>query len=61
MACIIPNMAADPSFVLLLGATDAHEHIFALHRSYYASFGVTDILSVNDPAAVEQYTYQVEA
>jgi hypothetical protein len=56
-----PRMAADPSFVRLLGATDAHKHIFALHRPYHASFGVTDSLSVNDPTAVEQHTYQVEA
>ena len=40
-----PWMAADPSFARLLEATDAHEHIFALHRSYYASFGATDILA----------------
>jgi hypothetical protein len=56
-----PWMAADPSFARLLNATDDREHIFALHRSYYASFGATDILGVSDPAAVEQRTYRVEA
>jgi hypothetical protein len=55
-----PWMAADPSFVRLLDATDVHEHIFALHRPYYASFGTTDILGVSDPAAVEQRNYRVE-
>ena len=55
-----PWMAADPSFARLLEATDAHEHIFALHRSYYASFGATDVLAVSDPAAVEQRSYRVE-
>jgi len=57
-----PWMAADPSFARLLeDATDRHEHIFALHRSYYASFGATDVLAVSDPAAVEQRTYRVDA
>jgi hypothetical protein len=56
-----PWMAADPSFARLLDYTDAHEHIFALHRSYYASFGATDVLSVRDPAAVEQRSYRTES
>lgn len=55
-----PWMADDPSFARLLNVTDAHEHIFALHRSYYASFGASDILAVRDPAAVGQRTYRVE-
>ena len=55
-----PWMAADPSFARLLDYTDNHEHIFALHRSYYASFGATDVLGVSDPAAVEQRSYRTE-
>ncbi len=53
-----PWMTADPSFARLLDYTDSHEHIFAMHRSYYASFGVTDVLDVRDPAAVEKHTYR---
>ncbi len=55
-----PWMAADPSFSRLLDYTDAHEHIFALHRSYYASFGFTDVLGVSDPEAVERHSHRSE-
>jgi hypothetical protein len=55
-----PWMAADPSFARLLDYTDSHEYIFALHRSYYASFGATDVLGVSDPAAIEQRSYRTE-
>jgi hypothetical protein len=51
-----PWMAADPSFARLLDYTGAHEHIFALHCSYYASFGATGVLGVSDPATVERRT-----
>ena len=44
-----PWMAADPSFARLLEYSDRREHIFAMHLSYYASFGVTDVLGVSDP------------
>jgi len=55
-----PWMATDPSFARLLDYTDAHEHIFALHLSYYASFGVTDVLGVADQEAVERRSYRSE-
>jgi hypothetical protein len=55
-----PWMAADPSFARLLDYTDAHEHIFALHLSYYASFGFTDVLGVSDPDAVERRSRRSE-
>jgi len=53
-----PWMAADPSFARLLDYTAAHEHIFALHLSYYASFGATDVLAGGDPAAVARHSYR---
>ena len=55
-----PWMAADPSFERILNYTDAHEHIFALHQSYYASFGLTGVLDVADPSAVERRAYSGE-
>ena len=55
-----PWMAADPSFAPLLEYTDRREHIFAMHLSYYASFGLTDVLGVSDQAAVERNTYHGE-
>ena len=56
-----PWMAADPSFARMLDYTDAREHIFSLHRSYYASFRATDILSLSDPDGIKQRTYRIEA
>jgi hypothetical protein len=49
-----PWMADDPSFARLLEFTDARDYIFAVHLSYYASFGLTDALWVSDPALVER-------
>jgi hypothetical protein len=47
-------MARDPSFGRVLEHTDQYDHIFVLHLSYYASFGVTDVLGLWDPGALEQ-------
>jgi hypothetical protein len=47
-------MARDPSFHRVLEHTDQYDHIFVLHLSYYASFGVTDVLGLWDPGALEQ-------
>ena len=55
-----PWMAAAPSFARVLEHTDRYEHIFALYGSYYASFGVSDILGVSDPAAIEQHEHRTE-
>jgi hypothetical protein len=51
-------MARDPSFRRVLEHTDRYDHIFVLHLSYYASFGVTDVLGVWDPTALEQEVHQ---
>jgi hypothetical protein len=53
-----PWMARDPSFARLLRHTDAREHIFAMHLSYYASFGCYEVLSISDPDAVTTQTYR---
>lgn len=55
-----PWMAADPSFARLLDYTDTHEHIFALHLSYYASFGFTDVLGGSTPEAIERHSRRRE-
>jgi hypothetical protein len=47
-------MAHDPSFQRVLAHTDRYDHIFVLHLSYYASFGVTDVLGLWDAGALEQ-------
>jgi hypothetical protein len=49
-----PWMARDPSYAAWLAVSDAAEHIFAFHLSYYASFGLTGALGVADPALVER-------
>jgi hypothetical protein len=49
-----PWMAQDPSYARWLAYSDSREHIFAYHLSYYASFGLTDALWVEDPALVER-------
>jgi len=51
-------MARDPSFRRVLEHTDQYDHIFVLHLSYYASFGVTDVLGLWDPGALEQEVRQ---
>jgi hypothetical protein len=51
-------MARDPSFGRVLEHTDQYDHIFVLHLSYYASFGVTDVLGMWDPGALEQEARQ---
>ncbi len=51
-----PWMADDPSYADVLAHTDRYDHIQALYLSYYASFGLTDILVVEDPAQVETET-----
>lgn len=48
-----PWMAEDPSYRDVLALTDRYDHIQALFCSYYASFGLTDILAVDDPDRVE--------
>ncbi len=53
-------MARDPSYARVLDHSDRYEHIFVLHLSYYASFGVTDVLGVWDPQALEQDVRQEE-
>ena len=53
-----PWMALDPSFQRLLAYTDRREHIFALHLSYYASFGWTGVLGAGDPGMLQQHTYR---
>jgi hypothetical protein len=53
-----PWMAADPSFAHLLAYGDSRQHIFATHLSYYASFGVTDVLGIRDTEAVERNVYR---
>jgi hypothetical protein len=47
-------MARDPSFGRVLEHTDQYDHIFVLHLSYYASFGVTDVLGLWDPGVLKQ-------
>jgi hypothetical protein len=47
-------MARDPSFHRVLEFTDRYDHIFVLHLSYYASFGVTDVLGLWDPDALDR-------
>jgi hypothetical protein len=51
-------MARDPSFQRVLAASDEHEHIFVLHLSYYASFGVTDVLGLWDASALEREVHE---
>src|SRR5512139_3253366 len=53
-------MARDPSFRRVLEHTDQFEHIFALHLSYYASFGVSDVLGLWEAEALEQEVRQEE-
>lgn len=48
-----PWMAADSSYQRILEYGDQYDHIQALHLSYYASFGLTDILGLPDPEMVE--------
>lgn len=47
-----PWMAEDPSYQAVLAYADRYDHIQVLYRSYYASFGLTDILAVDDPERV---------
>lgn len=47
-----PWMAEDPSYQEVLAYTDQYDHIQAFYRSYYASFGLTDLLAVDDPERV---------
>lgn len=47
-----PWMAEDPSYQEVLAHTDRYDHIQAFYRSYYASFGLTDLLAVDDPERV---------
>lgn len=47
-----PWMADDPSYADVLAYTDQYDHIQVLYLSYYASFGLTDILTVEDPDRV---------
>jgi hypothetical protein len=47
-------MARDPSFHRVLEFTDRYDHIFVLHLSYYASFGVTDVLGLWDRDALDR-------
>jgi hypothetical protein len=51
-------MARDPSFQRVLDYTDRYDHIFVLYLSYYASFGVTDVLGLWDPGALHQEVQQ---
>jgi hypothetical protein len=51
-------MARDPSFGRVLEYTDRYDHVFVLHLSYYASFGVTDVLGLWDPGALTQEVRQ---
>lgn len=55
-----PWMGRDASYARLLEFTEPREHIFAMHLSYYASFGLTDVLGVSDPLAVERKSHRVE-
>lgn len=47
-----PWMAEDPSYQEVLACSDQLDHIQVLYRSYYAAFGLTDILSLDDPERV---------
>ena len=51
-----PWMAQDPSFDRVLAASDEYEHILAFNESYYASFGVTSVISVAEPEALRRET-----
>jgi hypothetical protein len=48
-----PWMADDPSYQEVLDAADQFDHIQVLYRSYYAAFGLTDILTLEDSDRVE--------
>lgn len=55
-----PWMAEDPSFERVLKHTDEYEYILALHCSYYASFGYSDILELPDPEMVELESWETD-
>jgi hypothetical protein len=55
-----PWMAEDPSYRDVLACTDRHDHIQVLYLSYYAAFGLTDILALDDPDQVEVETSRWE-
>ncbi len=53
-----PWMAEDPSYREVLEYTDRYDHIQVLYLSYYSSFGLTDILQVEDSDRVETKVYR---
>ena len=55
-----PWMAQEPSYSEVLVHSDRLDYIFAIHRSYYASFGFTDILSVDETRFEKKVTTDEE-
>lgn len=55
-----PWMADDPSYAGVLAYTDQYDHIQALYLSYFASFGLTDILTVEDADRVKTEVHHQE-
>jgi len=53
-----PWMADDPSYREVLACSDQFDHIQVLYLSYYAAFGLTDILALDDPDRVEVETFR---
>jgi hypothetical protein len=53
-------MADDRSYQQVLAHTDRYDHIQAFYRPYYASFGLTDLLAVDDAerVAVERWRHE---
>jgi hypothetical protein len=55
-----PWMAEDPSYQEVLEYIEQYDHIQASFLSYYASFGLTDILTPDDPERLDIESMQQE-